>query len=59
MTHVTKSTTGSNSTVESSPAQDIRVISEEHEGLSIITPQSSFTSYKQRSEEFRKTFKEL
>ncbi|XP_017308944.1 protein Aster-C isoform X1 [Ictalurus punctatus] len=59
MTHVTKSTTGSDSAVESSPAQDVRVISEEHEGLSIITPQSSLTSYKQRSEEFRKTFKEL
>ncbi|XP_053084111.1 protein Aster-C isoform X3 [Pangasianodon hypophthalmus] len=59
MTHVTKSTTGSDSTMESSPSGDVRVISEENEGLSIVTPQLSPSSYKQRSEEFRKTFKEL
>ncbi|KAF7691680.1 protein Aster-C isoform X1 [Silurus meridionalis] len=59
MTHVIKATSGTDGTVESSPAGDVRMISEEHEEWSIITPQSSPTSYKQRSEEFRKTFKEL
>ncbi|XP_060717451.1 protein Aster-C isoform X1 [Tachysurus vachellii] len=57
MTHVTKSTTAGDTTVDSSPAG---VISEDlHEGLSILIPQSSPTSYKQRSEEFKKTFKEV
>lgn len=31
MTHVTKSTPGTNNTVETSPAGDVRGISEEHE----------------------------
>lgn len=37
MTHVTKSTTGSDSTVESSPAGDVRVNSDENEVKSFIT----------------------
>ncbi|XP_058232430.1 protein Aster-C [Hemibagrus wyckioides] len=56
MTHVTKPATAGDTMVDSGPAG---VISEEHEVLSIVTPQPSPTSYKQRSEEFKKTFKEL
>ncbi|XP_060755908.1 protein Aster-C isoform X2 [Neoarius graeffei] len=83
MTHVIKSTTGSDGSVESRQAGDVQVNSDEHEvngfsqhlrgtsllddleqasahlGLSIATPQTSPTSYKNRIEEFRKTFKEL
>ncbi|TSK98432.1 GRAM domain-containing protein 1C [Bagarius yarrelli] len=58
MTHVTKSAPGSDATLESSQAGDTRLNTEEHEGLSIITLQST-TSYIQRSEEFRKTFKDI
>ncbi|XP_072513769.1 protein Aster-C [Salminus brasiliensis] len=68
MTHVTKSVTGSDASEESSHAGEARLNSEEQEVNSLIfavqrgqfigSPQS-LTSYKQRSEEFKRTFKEL
>ncbi|KAL6462825.1 hypothetical protein MHYP_G00292470 [Metynnis hypsauchen] len=65
MTNTAKSVAGSDVTEESSAAGEAKLNSEEQEdpsqdvtGQCIGSPQSQ-TSYKQRSEEFRKTFKEL
>ncbi|KAL7840769.1 hypothetical protein AOLI_G00260920 [Acnodon oligacanthus] len=65
MTNIAKPVAGSDVTEESSPAGEAKLNSEEQEvpsqdvtGQCIGSPQSP-TSYKQRSEEFRKMFKEL
>ncbi|XP_036414598.1 protein Aster-C [Colossoma macropomum] len=65
MTNIAKSVAGSDVTEEGSPVGEAKLNSEEQEapsqdvtGQCIGSPQSP-TSYKQRSEEFRKTFKEL
>ncbi|XP_062841903.1 protein Aster-C isoform X2 [Trichomycterus rosablanca] len=55
MTHIAKSATGSDGAVESSPAGESLEIS----GQCIGPLQSTLTNYDQRSEDFRKAFKDL